>query len=159
MKESAVERRLTDRVRALGGLSVKLVASGTAGVPDRLVLLPGIEPMLIEVKAEDGKLRPVQEQWHRLAAARGFKVYVTYGTLGVDQLIEGITMSDRIAKASGRLSAALRWKGRDGAPDEAEARAELAEAKLERAIVLAQPELTPEARTRLSALLDDGDVL
>ena len=158
MKESVVERYLTERVSALGGLSVKLANTGTAGVPDRLVLLPGLDPMLVEVKTEDGRLSPIQERWHRLAAARGFRVYVIHGKVGVSQLMEAL-MPDRIAAAAGRLSAALRWKGRENAPDEAEARAELAEAKLERAIAQGLPELTAEGRDRLARLLDEGDVI
>ncbi len=152
-----MERRLVGRVRALGGLTAKLTSP--AGVPDRLVLMPGCEPMLVELKTEVGRLSPIQVEWHTQAESRGFKVHVVYGTMGVTDLIEGITMSDRIAKASGRLSAALRWKGRDGAPDEAEARAELAEAKLERAIETAQAELTPEGRARLAAMLLDEEGL
>lgn len=159
MKESALERHLAGRVRALGGLTVKLASTGTAGVPDRLILMPGQEPLLVELKTETGRISSVQREWITQAECRGFPVHVLYGKVGVTSFIERITMSDRIAKAAGRLSAARRWKGRDGAPDETEARAELAEAKLERAIVAASEDLTPEARTRLSALLDDGDVL
>lgn len=67
-------------------------------------------------------------------------------------------MSDRVARAAGKVSAAHRWKGRSGAPDLAEAEAELREARLERTILQALPGLTEEQRGRLANLLR-SDVL
>lgn len=153
-----MERLLTAGVRRLGGLTVKLAFAGVAGVPDRLVLLPGLEPQLVELKADGGKLSAVQRAWHAEAASRGVPVYVLSGKVEVSTYLEE-AMPDRIAQAAGRLSAAIRWEGKPGAPDEAEARAELAEAKLERDILLAVPILSAEQRERLARLLDEGDVL
>lgn len=158
-KESAVERYLTRLVRDLDGMTVKMAPAGQVGVPDRLVLLPGLEPQLVELKAEGGRLSPVQVLWHAKAEARGFRVHTAYGRLGVSTLLEELTMSDRIAKAAGRLSAAIRWEGSANAPAVDEARAELAEAKLERAIAQNLPNLTAEGRHRMARLLDEGDVI
>lgn len=157
--ESQVERHLVSRVRALGGTTIKMAPAGQVGVPDRLVLLPGMEPIMVELKTATGRLSPAQEVFHDKVRHLGFTVYVVKGKVGVNTLLEGLHVNDRIAKASGRLSAARRWKGSENAPDEAEALSELAEARLERAIGQSLPDLTDEARERMARLLDGGDVL
>lgn len=78
MLERDYERKFVARVRALGGMTLKL-APTTAGAPDRLVILPGGRIELVELKAPGGRLRPVQEVWHRKAAARGVRVRVLTG--------------------------------------------------------------------------------
>ena len=40
MREQDIERNLTRQVKQLGGLCLKFVSPGTAGVPDRLIILP-----------------------------------------------------------------------------------------------------------------------
>lgn len=78
MRESAVEAVFARRVRELGGLSFKF-APVHAGNPDRLVLLPDGVVALVEIKADDGALRPDQLLWHRRAARLGTQVYVVTG--------------------------------------------------------------------------------
>lgn len=78
MLEREVERILQDRVRALGGLSFKL-APTHAGIPDRIVLLPGGVIILVEVKADDGRVEPAQALWHRRAQALGTTVRIVRG--------------------------------------------------------------------------------
>lgn len=77
MRESGVEAIFARRVRDLGGLSFKF-APLHAGNPDRIVILDG-EVHLVELKADDGALRPDQKLWHRRAAERGVEVYVVTG--------------------------------------------------------------------------------
>lgn len=78
MRESSVESVFAQRVRDLGGRSFKF-APVHAGNPDRLVLLPGGLVCLVELKADDGALRPEQKLWHRRAADLGTTVYVVSG--------------------------------------------------------------------------------
>lgn len=78
MRESAVEAIFTKRVRELGGQSYKL-APVSAGIPDRLVLLPGGRMVLVELKADSGSLEPIQVLWHQRAAALGTVVLVVKG--------------------------------------------------------------------------------
>lgn len=91
-RESVVERYLTQRVKELGGLSEK-IAPVTAGVPDRLILLPPGEIHLVEVKRVSGKLRPIQEHWIKKARAVGVDVTVVYGREGVDSWLAQQTAS------------------------------------------------------------------
>ena len=53
-KESKVERQLIDGVKALGGMTFKFISPGRAGVPDRIVILPGGAVHFVELKAEGG---------------------------------------------------------------------------------------------------------
>ena len=61
MYESAVERKIIDRVKAAGGVCLKWVSPGFSGVPDRIAILPGGRILFIEVKRPhgvDGKRQP-----------------------------------------------------------------------------------------------------
>ena len=89
MRERVVEALLARRVRELGGRAVKLVPVD-AGLPDRLVLLPGGRSYLVELKAPGGRLRPIQKVWHERAAAIGHHVVVLRSTEDVEQWIEEV---------------------------------------------------------------------
>ena len=62
MLERDVERRLVQAVRASGGLALKFVSPGMAGVPDRIILFPGGRAAFCEVKAPGRKPRPLQRR-------------------------------------------------------------------------------------------------
>ena len=62
MKESEIEARLVRGVKALGGVAYKFVSPGNVGVPDRVVVLPGGRVICVELKAEGGRLSPMQRQ-------------------------------------------------------------------------------------------------
>lgn len=76
MQERKIEQKLCAAVKKSGGIAMKLVSPGLAGVPDRLLLFPGGRIAFCEVKAPGQKPRSLQE--HRIAQLRalGFKVYV-----------------------------------------------------------------------------------
>lgn len=90
MRERVVERRLTDKVRSRGGWSVKLLPS-VAGLPDRIVLMPGGRAYFAELKAPTGRLSAVQRVIQHRLSSLGFSVVVLYSVAEVDawvQLIE-----------------------------------------------------------------------
>ena len=60
MLEKQIERELVAGVKRHGGLAVKFISPGMAGVPDRLVLLPGAKIVFVELKAPGRKLSPRQ---------------------------------------------------------------------------------------------------
>lgn len=61
-KENRVERRLIDGVKALGGITFKFVSPGRAGVPDRVVILPGGTVHFVELKAQGGSASALQQR-------------------------------------------------------------------------------------------------
>ena len=76
MREKSVERKLVRAVRDSGGLALKFVSPGMAGVPDRLILFPGGRAAFCEVKAPGEKPRPLQVHRMEQLRALGFRVYV-----------------------------------------------------------------------------------
>lgn len=87
--EASVEKHLRLRVKALGGLCIKLPAIWYAGIPDRLVLLPGARVLFIELKRPvGGKMEPLQPWWLRKLAALGFSVHVCNTKEKADELLE-----------------------------------------------------------------------
>lgn len=82
-----VEDRLCKGVKTLGGMCIK-VAPIMAGVPDRLVLLPGGRMFLVELKAKGRTLRPIQRVFHARAAKIGVEVVVLTGPDQVDAWLD-----------------------------------------------------------------------
>ena len=76
MRERDLERFTTMFIKYRGGLALKFISPGFAGVPDRLVLLPGGKMCFMELKAPGRKPRPLQVRRIEQLRALGFKVYV-----------------------------------------------------------------------------------
>ncbi len=76
MKESQIEKKLKDRVEAIGGKCMKFVSPGMCGVPDRICLFPGGQVVFVETKVPGGRLKPLQRKRHQELQELGFKVLV-----------------------------------------------------------------------------------
>ena len=76
MREQRIERQLVQQVSKLGGLALKFVSPGMAGVPDRLLLFPGGKAVFVETKAPGKEPRPLQVHRHEQLRALGFRVFV-----------------------------------------------------------------------------------
>jgi len=89
--ENVVEEHLRKSVKGLRGLCIKLNPFGYAGIPDRLVLLPGGIVMFFELKRPvGGKYEPLQLRWHSKLRQLGFKVFVCNTKASVDAALEGL---------------------------------------------------------------------
>jgi hypothetical protein len=88
MLESQIERYFCKKVKELGGLALKLSPAGTAGMPDRLVLLPGPWIAFVEFKVPGKKPRPLQQK--RISGLRklGFKAVCLDSYQKVDAFLE-----------------------------------------------------------------------
>ena len=76
MREKELEQKLIKEVRRRGGLCLKFVSPGFAGVPDRLLLMSRGRVAFVEVKRPGEVPRMLQKSRHRLLRKLGFKVYV-----------------------------------------------------------------------------------
>lgn len=76
MREKHVEQALARAVKKLGGIAPKFTSPGTAGMPDRIILIPGGTIAFIELKAPGQKPRPLQLRRHAQLQQLGFAVYV-----------------------------------------------------------------------------------
>ena len=90
MKETEIEKKLVQSVKAKGGIAPKFVSHSYAGMPDRLVLLPGGVFAFAELKAPGMKPRPLQVARHRMLRSLGFKVYVIDGTEQIEEMLNGL---------------------------------------------------------------------
>lgn len=76
MRESTLENKLRNATKQRGGLALKFVSPGLAGVPDRLIILPSGRYGFVEVKRPGAKPRPIQELRHQQLQNLGCKVYI-----------------------------------------------------------------------------------
>lgn len=92
MNEADIEKRLKLKVNENGGLALKLVSPGFAGVPDRLVLFKGSKVVFVELKAPAKKLRALQQKRKKQLEALGFKVYKIDSYEAVDRMLEEMVL-------------------------------------------------------------------
>jgi len=92
MTEVSIEKRLTMKVMENGGLALKLVSPGFAGVPDRLVLFNGSKIAFVELKAPAKKLRALQRKRKKQMEALGFKVFKIDSYEAIDRMLEEMVL-------------------------------------------------------------------
>ena len=73
--EKAIERSLVCEVKKRGGMALKFISPGLAGVPDRLVVLPKEKLAFVELKAPGKTMRPLQLRRADQLRQLGFLVY------------------------------------------------------------------------------------
>lgn len=77
--EKDIERRLVNLVEHHGGLCLKWVCPGWAGVPDRIVLLPGGRVVFAELKRpKGGRLSKLQLWWKKKLTWLGFQIWIIW---------------------------------------------------------------------------------
>ena len=90
MLERELENKLKRAVLDRGGLALKFVSPGLAGVPDRLILLPGARIAFAELKAPGQKLRPLQQKRKRQLEQLGFAVYTVDSVAEMEKLLQEV---------------------------------------------------------------------
>jgi len=76
MIEKVIERKLVTLTKERGGYCPKFTSPGTAGMPDRIIILPGGKMGFVEVKAPGQKPRPLQNLQHKKLRNLDVPVYV-----------------------------------------------------------------------------------
>ena len=74
MREKSIEEKLVAAIKVQGGVCWKFTSPGTAGVPDRIVLMPFGRIGFVEVKTPGEKPRSLQRL--RIKTLRRFLVFV-----------------------------------------------------------------------------------
>ena len=87
MLEREIEAYLTREVAKRGGKAYKFVSPGNAGVPDRLVCLPGNKMFFVELKATGQTPRPLQVAQIRKIKSLGCRVFVVDSKESVDETL------------------------------------------------------------------------
>ena len=93
MREKSIEEKLVAAVKAVGGVCWKFTSPGTAGVPDRIVLMPSGRIGFVEVKAPGETPRPLQRLRIRTLRRLGFKAFVLDSPEQIGGIIDAIQTS------------------------------------------------------------------
>lgn len=88
MREKEIEGKLVSAVKRMGGICPKFVSPGFAGMPDRIVLMPGAKIAFAEIKAPGKKPRALQAARHGMLTRLGFKIYVIDSMEQIEELID-----------------------------------------------------------------------
>ena len=72
VSEKTIEKRLINDVKRRGGICIKLWGFSFAGLPDRLILLPGGKVLFRELKTFGKKLSALQESRIKMLQRLGF---------------------------------------------------------------------------------------
>jgi hypothetical protein len=86
MLEREIEQRLVRRTKEKGGLAIKWTAPSFAGVPDRIVFLPGGRVFFVELKAPTKKQTALQIRVTGMLRGLGAEVHVLDSKEAVDAL-------------------------------------------------------------------------
>lgn len=87
--EQPVEDYFRTRIQQRGGLAIKM-APMQAGIPDRLVILPGNRMYLVELKRDDTRRSAIQKVWHRRLAKIGTTVVTLHGRAEIDSWLSSL---------------------------------------------------------------------
>lgn len=92
MKESEIEAKLVQGVKALGGKAYKFVSPGNVGVPDRIIVMPDGLLLFVELKTETGRLSKMQERQIAELNQRNIPVQVLYGLEQVNGFLQQLEL-------------------------------------------------------------------
>lgn len=90
MRESQIEARLMQGVKARGGMCMKFISPGLPGVPDRIVLTPNGRIYFVELKTEIGRLANIQKWVIGELQKRGAEVRVVKGPEAVKDFLKEV---------------------------------------------------------------------
>ncbi|QNB48192.1 VRR-NUC domain-containing protein [Thermanaerosceptrum fracticalcis] len=93
MRERDIEVYLRDQVKAAGGIAYKFISPGNAGVPDRMILLPGGQVVFVELKVPGKIPTPLQLRQQTRIRNLGFQVLTLDSKEGVNEFIKGVRCS------------------------------------------------------------------
>jgi hypothetical protein len=89
--EAVAEEHLRECVEMAGGMCPKFIDPARRGAPDRMVLLPGMPVIFVEMKRMKlGKVRPWQERYQADLRALGHRVEVLWSKEDVDEFLATI---------------------------------------------------------------------
>ena len=90
--EREIEAYLVKSIKNKNGLCMKWISPGNAGVPDRIVIVPGGDVYFVELKAEGKRnnLSPLQKNFMQKLKNLNCEVRVIASFQEVDEFIEEV---------------------------------------------------------------------
>jgi len=86
MLERDLEKQLIAKAKLAGGVAIKWTAPSMAGVPDRIVILPGGKIVFVELKAPGKRPSLIQQRTIEMLRELGASVSVIDSREGLDEL-------------------------------------------------------------------------
>lgn len=86
--ERQVEKHLVEKITNLGGLAWKFTSPGTAGVPDRIIVMNGLICFVETKRPKGGRVSDMQQWRIDQLKKQGMKAYVIKNKEQVDYLVE-----------------------------------------------------------------------
>jgi hypothetical protein len=86
--ESKVVAHLRKRVSELGGFTRKVTYQGRDGAPDEWCFFPGGKLVIVECKAEGGRLAPIQVLEIRTLERYGFDAHIAWSKEDIDEIFK-----------------------------------------------------------------------
>lgn len=87
-RERDAEQKLVKGMKVLGGVALKFVSPGNAGVPDRIVIRPDGYVEFVEMKTIKGVVSAIQERQIYRLRSLGCRVRVLYGSKDVADFLD-----------------------------------------------------------------------
>lgn len=94
MREKEIEKILVLEVKKLGGRAYKWISPGNDGVPDRIVIFPGRQPVFVELKTDTGRLTALQKVQIDRLRSLGQDARVVRGAAGVKAFLKELKGGD-----------------------------------------------------------------
>lgn len=99
--EKALERRLVEEVKKMGGFALKNTSQFHRGLPDRTVLLPYHTIAFVELKSEGRKPEPLQVAAITKLTDMGFRCWVIDNSEKLDYFLERLRL--RLERVKARI--------------------------------------------------------
>ncbi len=90
MRESDIEKKLVEKVKANNGIILKLACTGIAGTPDRLIIGAYGMAAFVEVKAPGKKPRKLQEKRIEELRHMGQSVFIVDSYESIEKVIREV---------------------------------------------------------------------
>lgn len=95
LSESQLEEKFCKKIKKIGGMALKFMSPGRAGVPDRIILMPGGKIYFVEMKSSNGPVNPIQEYIFEKFEELGFKVHILNSENSVKKFLEKIERKEK----------------------------------------------------------------
>lgn len=86
--EKQIENYLKKKFESIGSIVLKFTSPGSAGVPDRIIILPDGTTLYVEVKCKTGRIAPLQQYWVDKINKQGAYACFVWSYQDVDRLLE-----------------------------------------------------------------------
>lgn len=91
-EESTIEKWLGEQLKKRNCLWLKWISPGNAGVPDRILITPRGQVLIVELKASDGRLSKRQREQIERLRKHGCDVFVIYGKWDAEVFMQQIDL-------------------------------------------------------------------